>query len=214
MELVADGVRRFAVNGKYMVNTYLVGDVIVDAGTPNGPKKLLPALEGHPVKTHALTHAHLDHVGGSRELSETLGLPVWASEGDAPAIEEGRAVTTNALVKRFAGNFEAVPVARRLKEGDELTEGFVVVETPGHSPGHISFWRESDRVLIAGDVFVNRNMLTGRVRLGHPPGAFTVDAEENKRSERKLAELEPDVVVFGHGPVLRDAAPKLRAFVG
>jgi glyoxylase-like metal-dependent hydrolase (beta-lactamase superfamily II) len=84
MEQVAPDIHRISVSGKYFVNTYLVGDVIVDAGMAKSPKcKILPALEGHEVSAHALTHAHSDHVGGSNALASALGVPVWASEGDA-----------------------------------------------------------------------------------------------------------------------------------
>jgi hydroxyacylglutathione hydrolase len=112
------------------------------------------------------------------------------------------------------GNFPAVPVARELHEGDSLAADFTVIDTPGHSPGHVSFWRESDRVLICADVFFNMNLFTTVPGLRQPPGPFTVDVEENRRSERRVAALEPNVVGFGHGPVItEDAAGKLARFV-
>ena len=64
------------------------------------------------------------------------------------------------------------PVARALHEGDEVA-GFIVLETPGHSAGHVSYWRESDRVLIVGDVFGNMNFITGIPGLNPPPDIFT-----------------------------------------
>ena len=67
-------------------------------------------------------------------------------------------------------------------------------------------------MLVCADVFFNFNLLTWRHELREPPKAFTVDPELNRASERKLADLEPAVVCFGHGPPLRDPA-KLRAFV-
>jgi hydroxyacylglutathione hydrolase len=95
------------------------------------------------------------------------------------------------------------PVARRLKEGDEVA-GFTVLETPGHSPGHVAFWRETDRTLICGDVLFNLSLLTFRAGLREPPGALTPDPALNRRSARRLAELRPELVLFGHGPPLRD----------
>jgi hydroxyacylglutathione hydrolase len=95
------------------------------------------------------------------------------------------------------------PVARRLKEGDAVAD-FVVIETPGHSPGHICFWRESDRLLIAGDVITNRNYDTGEVYVQEPPDIFTLDPAANRESIRKIAALDPLVVCLGHGPVLTD----------
>jgi hydroxyacylglutathione hydrolase len=97
-------------------------------------------------------------------------------------------------------------VTQRLREGDEVA-GFLVLETPGHTPGHVAFWRESDRTLIAGDVFFN-----GPAGAAAPPAAFNDDTARNHESMPRLAALEPRVVVFGHGPPLRDPR-KLRDLV-
>jgi hydroxyacylglutathione hydrolase len=88
-----------------------------------------------------------------------------------------------------------------------------VLDVPGHSPGHIAFWRESDRLLIAGDVFFNMNPLTTVPGLRQPLRAPTSDPALNRRSMRRIAELEPRIVGFGHGPVVHGAAPKLAAAV-
>ena len=118
-----------------------------------------------------------------------------------------------ALVGATAG-FAGAPVARTLAEGDALAAGFTVLDTPGHSPGHVSYWREADRTLICGDVFFNMHLLTTIPGLHQPPHLFTPDPAENRRSERRLAALEPATAGFGHGPVLRgDAAQQLRDFV-
>jgi glyoxylase-like metal-dependent hydrolase (beta-lactamase superfamily II) len=106
----------------------------------------------------------------------------------------------------------AVPVDRELREGDELGHGFVVLDVPGHSPGHVAFWRERDRTLIAGDVFFNMSLLTTAPGLREPPDLFTYDIPQNRASERRLADLDPSVVAFGHGPVLREPGA-LRAFL-
>lgn len=91
--------------------------------------------------------------------------------------------------------------------------GFTVIDTPGHSPGHVSFWRESDRALVVGDVFFNNNILTTQRGLRQPVRVFTVDPARNRESMRRLAELNPAVAVFGHSPPLFEAGPKLKAFV-
>jgi glyoxylase-like metal-dependent hydrolase (beta-lactamase superfamily II) len=83
---------------------------------------------------------------------------------------------------------------------------------PGHSNGHVAFWREADRLLIGGDVCFNMHLLTTLSGLHEPPRLFTSDPERNRASIRRLAALEPRVVGFGHGPVLHDAAEKLQAF--
>lgn len=90
-----------------------------------------------------------------------------------------------------------------LREADEVA-GFRVIEVPGHSPGHVAYWRESDRTLILGDVLNNMDVTTGRPGLHEPKWFFTADPETNRRSARKLLELEPKLVLFGHGAPLRD----------
>lgn len=94
-------------------------------------------------------------------------------------------------------------MSRRLKEGDSVG-GFTVVETPGHSPGHLSYWRPWDRVLITGDVVFNMNpyLLTPGLHL--PPDHLTIRPNQNRDSARKLAALKPEIICFGHGPILGD----------
>jgi hypothetical protein len=103
-------------------------------------------------------------------------------------------------------------VARALREGDDLGHGFAVLETPGHSDGHVAFWRESDRTLVAGDVLFNMHVLTTVPGLREPPTILTRDPQRNRESARRLAALEPELVLFGHGPPLRDPVA-LKAFV-
>ena len=95
------------------------------------------------------------------------------------------------------------PVDRHLHEGDEIG-GFKVLDVPGHSAGHVAFWRESDGVLILGDVLANIDQLTGLPGLHEPKSYLTPDPEENRRSAKRLAELEPKLVLFGHGAPFRD----------
>lgn len=98
---------------------------------------------------------------------------------------------------------------RTLQEGDTV-EGFVVLETAGHAPGHLAFWREDDRVLIVGDALVNMNPLTRARGLHEPPAGFTLDRRQHRESIRRLAALRPHVICFGHGPVLRSPEPLIR----
>jgi glyoxylase-like metal-dependent hydrolase (beta-lactamase superfamily II) len=95
------------------------------------------------------------------------------------------------------------PVARALAEGDEVA-GFTVLETPGHSRGHVAYWRASDRVLILGDVLNGMNVMTGVRGLHEPPAIFTPDPPRNRESARRLSALQPALVCFGHGPPLRN----------
>ena len=216
MHQVAEDVWQIPLTPRNGINAYLLGDVLVDAGFKPHAKKVLGAVAGRGVTAHAITHAHGDHVGGSKRVVDALGVPFWAGADDAEACEAGRQViaqTWATPVMNAGARFDALAVDRRLQEGDELSAGFVVLDTPGHSPGHVSFWRERDHVLVLADVFFNLHLLTLRYGIRDPVEIFTVDPELNHASQRKLAALKPEVVCFGHGPVVRDP-DALARFVG
>ncbi len=206
---VADDIFQLSLLPRGGINAYLVGDVLVDAGLGIHGRGIAKAVSDRAVKTHLLTHAHGDHVGGSKTVSEALGVPVWCGAGDAEAVRAGKVVAASRVQALF--NWKPVQVARELSQGDELGPGFTVLNTPGHSPGHIALWRESDRTLLCGDVFLNLNFYTTVPGLNEPPTLFTVDPAANRTAARRLAELEPALVLFGHGKPLRDRA-KLMAF--
>jgi hydroxyacylglutathione hydrolase len=198
------------------INVYVMGDVLVDAATRQARKRILRQVEGRKLQSHVLTHGHLDHMGSSHAICTELGLPLLCGEDDVETVETGGRNTLSEapLVVRIEHRFwggPGHPVDRTLHEGDQVA-GFTVLEVPGHSPGHLAFWRESDRVLVAGDVFFNINPLTGRPGLRLPPDAFTPDPAQNLESARRLAALEPEVVCFGHGPPLRDPE-RLQQFI-
>jgi hydroxyacylglutathione hydrolase len=215
VQQIADELWQIALAPREGVNAYLLGDVLVDAGTARMGRRLAERLAGRPVTAHALTHAHPDHVGGSKPVVDALGVPMWAPAGDADAVEAGGAVQRQTPIRRLmemGARFAPVRVDRRLHEGDEVG-GFRVLDVPGHSPGHIAFWRESDRALVCGDVWFNLRLRSLRPGLREPLAIATVDPPRNRESMRRLAALDPEIACFGHGPVLRGAAAKLRAFV-
>jgi hydroxyacylglutathione hydrolase len=188
------------------INVYLVGDVIVDAATRHSGRRILRQLKGHEVSAHALTHAHPDHQGASKELCERLGIPLWCGRDDVAAMEGGYFEQQRAAMNRFiewAWAGPGHPVARPLDEDDEVA-GFKILHVPGHSRGHVAYWRESDRALVLGDVLNNMNVTTGIRGLREPKRIFTPDPARNRDSARRLATLEPSLVCFGHGPPLRD----------
>jgi hydroxyacylglutathione hydrolase len=208
---VAPGVWQLSGMPPNAINVFLVGDVLVDAGTRHARRRILRQLAGRQVSTHVLTHAHPDHQGATREVCDALGIPLWCGESDADAAERPELMrerqpgaSLNRLIwKAWAG--PGYPVERRLREGDEVA-GFQVIDTPGHSAGHIALWRESDRVLIAGDVLNSMNLITTLPGLHEPPGVFTPDPARNRESIKRIAALEPRVACFGHGPVWTDTA--------
>jgi glyoxylase-like metal-dependent hydrolase (beta-lactamase superfamily II) len=191
------------------INVYLIGDVLLDAGTRRAERRITRQIAGRRLSAHALTHAHPDHQGASHAICERLQIPLWCGQGDVPAMETPGGVANsqapgwvNRLQQRFWTG-PPHPVARALVEGDEVA-GFTVLESPGHSRGQVAYWRESDRVLILGDVLNNMNVMTGIPGLHEPPVLFTPDPPRNRESARRLAQLRPRLTCFGHGGPLRD----------
>ena len=193
----------------YAVNTYLVGDVLVDAGGKPDKRLILKELRGRTVNAHALTHAHPDHQGASRAVCTELGIPFWVHADDVDAAENPRLILERQPAKplnrlmfaMFAGPGHKVD--RVLHEGDEVA-GFKALHTPGHAAGHIALWRESDRVLIAGDVINTMHPFLMIRGVREPLETFTPDVATNRRSIKRLADLEPSLTLVGHGPPLRD----------
>jgi len=202
---VADNVWMLTVRAN-IVNLYVVGDVLIDAGMPWDGGWILEQLRDRDIAAHAITHAHPDHMGSSNQICEQLGIPFWVSEADVPAAEDPglmaadfvplpRNPFSDVLMRVTSGPGRKVDLA--LREGDEV-DGFTVIHTPGHTRGHVSLWREADRVLIVGDALWNLP------RLGAPFPLVNVDNDAVRQSIRRIAELEPAVACFGHGSVLRD----------
>jgi glyoxylase-like metal-dependent hydrolase (beta-lactamase superfamily II) len=187
-----------------LFNVYVMEDVLVDAATRWARSRILRQLRQRPPRLVALTHCHPDHQGVARLVCRQFKIPLACHELDVPAME-GRMpmLPANWIIRqgmRFWSGPPA-PVTRVLRDGDEVA-GFRVVHTPGHTPGHIVFFRESDRVAIAGDVLCNIHFLSLQPGLRIPPPFFCEDPAQNYQSIRMLAALQPSVVCFGHGPPL------------
>jgi glyoxylase-like metal-dependent hydrolase (beta-lactamase superfamily II) len=191
------------------VNAFLVDDVLVDAGARQSTPLIMRALKGRTVNAHALTHAHPDHQGASHAVCERLGIPYWVPELDVPAAETPALIgerqpnhpIAQLMHKIFTGPGHRVD--RALRDGDDVGS-FEVIHAPGHSAGHVVLWREDDRVLVIGDVLNNQDPLLGIPGLRLPKDFFTPDPATNRVSAKKLGELEPRLVLFGHGAALRD----------
>jgi glyoxylase-like metal-dependent hydrolase (beta-lactamase superfamily II) len=209
MKEIADDVYLLSGWPPNAINVYLLGDVLVDAATRQAERRIFKQLAARTLSAHALTHVHPDHQGSSHAVCERFGVPLWVGEADAPAMESpGRVTGANApaWLKRVQERFwvgPPHPVAKALTEGD-VVAGFTVLQTPGHTRGHVALWRERDRVLILGDVLNNMNLMTGLPGLHEPPAMFAVDPAQNRASARRLAALRPSLACFGHGAPLRD----------
>jgi glyoxylase-like metal-dependent hydrolase (beta-lactamase superfamily II) len=181
------------------------GLALIDAGLGLASARVLQQLRSSgrqlsDVKRILITHAHPDHVGGLAKLQMATGAQVVAHTLEWPVIAG----------KVFETTRQETPVRYEVRGGETLPEvlgGLRVIFTPGHAPGHVCFWQPDRRLLFCGDVM----MRLPRLRL--PFAAFTVDMAENKRSIKKIAEFEAEVVCFGHGqPLMHAAASQLREF--
>jgi len=207
MKQMAGGVLRLVESPAPIINVYLVGDVLVDAGRRWDRRRIFKQLAGRELSMLALTHVHPDHQGVAKELCEARGIPLACHTDDVDAME-GRVPTSDAanLASRLIVRFWQGPphrVDRALREGDEVA-GFRVIHAPGHSPGEVIYFRDADRVAICGDVVRNLNYATLRPAIKEPPDAFNFDTAENRRSIRKLAELSPSIILPGHGDAITD----------
>lgn len=225
------------------VNAYLVGHsggpwVLIDSGLPGRANQIFAAAEarfgaGSRPEAIYLTHGHFDHAGSALELAERWDVPIYAPRLELPYLTGrsdypppdptiGGAI---AFLSRFmphrsrdlGGRVRELPAG----ELQGLPE-WEWIATPGHSPGHVSFYRSADRVLLAGDAFATMNMdswtglLTGRKQLARGGAPFNMDWEATRDSVKKLAGLRPTVVGCGHGMPMADAGlpERLQRFAG
>jgi glyoxylase-like metal-dependent hydrolase (beta-lactamase superfamily II) len=203
------------------MNIYFLedGDGVVqfDAATKGMVKKAQAAAEQlGGVKRVVLSHAHADHRG----TAPSMGAPVYChpdevayaeSEDTIPSYQDLSLLPVApvrwiypTLLRRWDGG--AVKIDGTVAEGDEVA-GFRVIHFPGHAPGLIGLWRESDRVALVSDVVYLvdsarfKALPEGEASVPHP--AWAIDHAQAKESVRKLAALEPAVVGAGHNVPLR-----------
>lgn len=224
MQLIVPGL--YFVTGLPAGRVYVIEDpdglTLIDASLPPAVGPILTQVQGlgraaRDVKRILITHGHPDHVGDLARLKRATGAQIAASAIDQPVIE-GRAPIARPPLEKLRGPLKfrlprtvlpAAAVDLPLQGGETLPVfgGLQVIPAPGHSPGHVAYWQPERRVLFCGDVLFNAP------RLSLPPGFLTADMDENRRSARKLVDLQPAVVCFGHGrPLTADAAGVLRAF--
>jgi hydroxyacylglutathione hydrolase len=211
MKHLAPGIWRLKEFPAPTINVYLAGEVLIDAGRRWDRGRIFSEIEGREVSMLALTHVHPDHQGVAKDVCESREIPLACHADDVDAMEGRRPMQeaavkhpVNRVIKRI---WEGPPhrVDRALNDGDEVA-GFRVVHAPGHCRGEVIFFRDSDRVAICGDVIRNMSYATGRPMIAEPPEIFTYDPAENRRSVRKLADLNPSLILPGHGPAVTDMA--------
>lgn len=212
-----------------MVNVYFLRAsegsndwVLVDAGLSGYLPQIRQAARrlcgvNYPPRAILLTHGHFDHVGCAQRLADEWDAKVYAHRLELPYLT---GVASYAPPDPWVGGAMSLtspiyprgPIDLRWRVEALPDDGSVPgvvgwrwLPTPGHSPGHVSFWRETDRTLIAGDAFVTTrqesllSVLTQRQAVFGPPPYFTHDWQSAERSVKQLAMLNPQVAATGHG---------------
>jgi glyoxylase-like metal-dependent hydrolase (beta-lactamase superfamily II) len=243
-EVTADVARlRVAV-----VNLYFIGMpsrdtseatpwAVVDAGLAMGAAEILRIAAARFGDTRPaaiiLTHGHFDHVGALDALLAVWDAPVYAHTAELPFLT-GRAdypppdpTVGGGIMARLSPLFpeRGIDLGERVRmlpsNGDVPgMPGWRWIHTPGHSPGHVSLFRASDRLLIAGDAICTTqqesmySVLTQRRELAGPPAYFTIDWDKAERSVATLASLKPSILASGHGEPMKQPslADDLAAF--
>lgn len=203
--------------------------VLVDTGVFGTKSAIVSAAEtrfGKDARPCAiiLTHGHFDHVGVLEDLAAEWNVPVYAHELERPYLDGSANYPTGdpsvggGLVAALSSLFPTRPVNVSARLQSLPADGTVPkmpgwrwVHTPGHSPGHVSFWREVDRAMIVGDAFVTTAQESAyaaavqSAEMHGPPRYFTIDWEKARSSVETLAALRPDLVVTGHGRAMKGA---------
>ena len=193
------------------VNAFLVreddGFTLVDTTVARSGDALIEAAEeaGAPIRRIAVTHGHGDHVGSLDELRARLDGHVQVAMPELDArIHAGEEVVDDKLPGSWP---ELATKPDVLLEPGDRVGSLEVIETPGHTPGHVAFLDTRDRTLIAGDVLTTLGgvAVSSHFTLPFPIASMaTWDKELNLESARRLRALEPQLLATGHGPVLRD----------
>jgi glyoxylase-like metal-dependent hydrolase (beta-lactamase superfamily II) len=214
---------------KGYANSYAIeedgGLVLIDTGLPQRAPRLIAAareLGRSPsdVKAILVTHHHSDHTGSLADLVKLTDASVHVHAADTPVVSGARPPpgpnrdrlagrTMGSLIMRLSNSRAAsAGVDHEVVDGEDLdlAGGIRAIHTPGHTPGQTSFlWDRQGGVLIAGDAAGARGR-TVAPPVGVVTGMFTEDPEEARRSFRKLADLQFEVAVFGHGSPIREGA--------
>ncbi|WP_173917047.1 MBL fold metallo-hydrolase [Halobacillus sp. Marseille-Q1614] len=211
-----------------MVNVIFIGEpdsknwVLIDCGIGHYAQRIIEAAEkrfgSNPPAAIILTHGHFDHVGSAKKLAQHWDVPIYAHAKEMEYLTGERSYPVGdstiggGLFTILSPFFPTTPPNLKkwvhpLPEDGTVPflEKWRYIHTPGHTPGHVSFFRDSDRTLISGDAFITvkqESSLAVFIQHQHvhgPPSYFTHNWTDAERSVKKLAALNPKTAVTGHG---------------
>lgn len=237
MTSISSGMGREVRNDVYyytdqIVNISFIGEpdakewYMIDAGLPKSAPEIRSVVQerfGEDSKPTAiiLTHGHFDHIGGLVDLVKEWDVPVYAHEKELPYLtgEKSYPQPDSTVEGGFLAKISPMYPNEPIQLGDHVKAlpadqsvpglpEWKWLATPGHSPGHVSFFREEDRTLLAGDAFITvrqdsfYKVLAQTEEVNGPPRYLTTDWYAAKESVKKLADLNPELAVTGHGPYM------------
>ena len=188
---------RWIASGTTYANSFVYGNVLVDAGVP--PMAVKPYAGG--IETIVVTHAHYDHIAHIKEIARLCGdAAVCIHEADAPGLVDD----SRSLAMIFGGRAPGIVPDTVLHDGDRVGS-LRVIHTPGHTPGGICLYGAEDNVLFSGDTVFTGGSFG---RYDFPGGDRTALAASIER----LSALEVEGLYPGHGePVARGGGRHIAA---
>ena len=212
-----------STHGDYLVqitrltafNCFLVREddsfTLVDTGMKGSEQTILKVAREHgvPIRRILLTHAHIDHVGSLDALNALLpDAEVMISARDARFLIGDRSLDADEPQTPLRGGYPICTTkpTRLLKAGDRIGS-LEVIASPGHTPGHVSFFDHRDRTLIAGDAYSTKAGIStgGTLRLLFPfPALATWNKPLTIHSAEVLRDLNPARLAVGHGNTLEN----------
>ena len=188
------------------------GMTLVDAGLSTmarGILRFIDTLGAGPLRRILLTHGHSDHTGAVDRIRRQFPVPVSVHAAEIPYMTGQLPYPRRKSAAVSLAPGVAEPLAEERPGVLARVAGLRPYLTPGHSPGHVSYYHEKDRVLLAGDLFTSRG---GRLR--RPMAIFTADMDEAIRSAAIVARLRPGRLEISHGGPVTDPAAQIDEYLG